>query len=65
MIVGFIFISLMALWSISPMLQWVSAMHLPKWVTGLLYIIVIAIWLCELSFLYYAEKAVFNKKREL
>lgn len=65
MIVGFIFISLMALWSISPLLQWVDSMQLSKWLTGVLDVIALAVWMCGLSFLFYAEKAVFNKRREL
>lgn len=64
MIVGFIFISLMALWSISPLLQWVDSMQLSKWLTGVLYVVALAVWLCGLSFLYYAEKAVFSKREQ-
>ncbi len=64
MILGFIFITLMTLWSISPMLQWVDSMQLPRWLTGVLYIIVLVVWLSGMSFLYYAEKAVFNKRKQ-
>lgn len=61
--VGFIFISLLALWSISPMIEWISAMQLPKWLTGLLILIAFGIWICGITFLYHAEKAVFNQKK--
>lgn len=61
--VGFVFITLMALWSISPMVEWISSMQLPKWITGLLMLIALGIWFCGITFLYHAEKAVFNKKK--
>lgn len=45
------------------MLDWINSMQLPKWLTGLLIVIAVGVWLCGLTFLYHAEKAVFNKSR--
>ena len=63
MIVGFFFIMLMALWSITPMLEFIFALQLPNWLKGVLSIIAFCSWLCGLAFLSKAEKAVFNNKK--
>lgn len=62
--VGFFFILLMALWSIEPMLDYVFAMQLPKWLAGVLFIIAFVLWFCGLTFMYHAEKAVFKKNND-
>lgn len=63
MTVGFLFVTLLTLYSISPMIGLINSMHLAKWIAGCLYLLAFILWFCGIAFLYHAEIAVFRKKR--
>lgn len=65
MILGFFFVLLIVLWSISPLFEWINAMQMPRWITGIMYIVAFVCWICAITFLYHAEKAVFSKKSNM
>ncbi|GEM_PF-3465168 len=62
--IGFLFVLLITFQSIGDMCEWVSSLPYPQWVKAIGYVFALALWICGMAFLYFAEKAMRNKKKD-
>lgn len=62
--IGFFFVVLVTLHSIEDMCTWVSSLPYPHWAKVIGYILALALWFLGISFLYYTEQAMRNRKKK-
>ena len=63
MIVGFFYVLLALFISIGPLFEWIEKLNAPGWLDVILHIVAVTLWLKDMAFMYYADKAVKKKKK--
>lgn len=62
--VGYLFVLFLTFQSIGDMCEWISNLPYPQWVKGIGYVLALALWFSGMAFLYFAEKAMCNRKKD-
>lgn len=62
--IGFLFVLFIAFQSIGDMCEWISHLPYPQWVKVIGYILALALWYSGMAFLYFAEKAMRNRRKD-
>ena len=62
--VGFLFVVFLTFQSIGDMCEWISNLPYPQWTKIVGYVLALVLWISGMAFLYFAEKAMRNRKKD-